>query len=77
MEKSEDPEHREDHQVGNITDATNGGKIPVPTSPEDTNMDETVPIKPEGEVTRESEASKDHGDDGGEVVEGAEDTVIY
>ena len=59
--------------------ATNG----EPSSPkqsEDTNMSENVAsTKPEDKtmLVEPSEAGKDLGDNGEEVVEGEEDTVIY
>ena len=62
--------------------ATNGEKSSTPTlleNTEDTNMNGTT--DPDGEQEQEHtelpEASKDHGDDGGEVLVGEEDTVIY
>lgn len=54
-----------------------------PSSPkisEDTNMIDTVAPMEAGQeelLVEPSEAVKDHGDNGEEVVEGEEDTVIY
>jgi len=51
-----------------------------PSSPkpaEDTNMNGTVTPDIQRKTTEPPEGSKDTGDDGGEVVEGEEDTVIY
>ncbi|KAK4690653.1 hypothetical protein P7C71_g6184, partial [Lecanoromycetidae sp. Uapishka_2] len=48
-----------------------------PKADEDTNMNDTTPPDVPGKTTEPPEGSKDHGDDGGEVVEGDEDTVIY
>lgn len=44
---------------------------------EDTNMEDDAIANGEPKHADPSEASKDHGDDGGEVVVGEEDTVIY
>ena len=59
---------------------TNGEKPSSPMISEDTNMNDTVASKEYGEKelpAEPSEAAKDLGDNGEEVVEGEEDTVIY
>ena len=70
-------EDQEDHQVGPRMIATNGEKSPNPKMSEDTNMTGLLVKNQEEEITRPHEITRDQGDDGGEVVEGAEDTVIY
>ena len=63
-------------------DSTNKeGQLPGPKAEEDTNMNGTASPGDERKATEPAEAepaeaAKDH-DDGGEVVEGEEDTVIY
>ena len=60
--------------------ATNGGEPSSPKQSEDTNMSEIVASTEPGEKkmpTEPFEAGKDLGDNGEEVVEGEEDTVIY
>ena len=48
-----------------------------PSPDEDTNMNGAPPPENQLKVTEPPEGPKDHVDDGGEVVEGEEDTVIY
>ena len=75
--------------VGAATTTTNGDAPPSPKKSEDTNMKDVIEST-ESEERREKEkdvpaaaepteieAVKDHGDNGEEVVEGEEDTVIY
>ena len=63
-------------------DSTNNeGQPPGPKAEEDTNMNGTTSPGGEQKVIESvgaepAEVTKDH-DDGGEVVEGEEDTVIY
>lgn len=60
--------------------ATNGEQPPNPKISEDTNMNDTAASMESGEKelpAEPSEAVKDHADNGEEVVEGEEDTVIY
>ena len=60
--------------------ATNGGQPSSPKKSEDTDMKDVVASTESGEKeipAEPSEAVKDHGDNGEEVVEGEEDTVIY
>lgn len=60
--------------------ATNGDQPSSPKISEDTNMKDVVASTESGdkEMSAEpSEAVKDHGEIGEEVVEGEEDTVIY
>ena len=60
--------------------ATNGEQPSSPRISEDTNMNDTVASMESGEKDMPaelSEAVKDLGDNGEEVVEGEEDTVIY
>ena len=60
--------------------ATNGGEPSSPKQSEDTNMSENVASTEPGEKPmplEPSETGKDLGDNGEEVVEGEEDTVIY
>ena len=60
--------------------ATNGEQPSSPRISEDTNMNDTVTSMESGEKdmpAEPSEAVKDLGDNGEEVVEGEEDTVIY
>ena len=49
----------------------------APVNTEDTNMTDTAVSKGDENHTDTVEASKDHGDDGGEELVGEEDTVIY
>lgn len=59
---------------------TNGEEPSSPKISEDTNMNDTAASMESGEKdlpAEPSEAVKDHGDNGEEVVEGEEDTVIY
>lgn len=77
------PEIKEEdaQTVDTVGTATNGD--PEPSSPkisEDTNMKDTVASTESGEneiPTEAAETVKDHGDNGEEVLEGEEDTVIY
>lgn len=55
----------------------NEEKASSPKPDGDTNMNGTTPPESERKSTEPPESAKDHGDDGGEVVEGVEDTVIY
>lgn len=76
------PEIKEEdaRTVDTVGTATNGDQPPSPKIAEDTNMKDvlTSAESEEKEVPAEpSEAVKDHGDNGEEVVEGEEDTVIY
>ena len=64
-------------QTDTVGAAISGEKSPTPTKIEDTNMGGTVTSKDEQKHNELPEAPKDHGDDGGEVVIGEEDTVIY
>ena len=60
--------------------ATNGDQPSSPKLSEDTNMKDVTASTESGEKetpTDLPEAVKDHGDNGEEVVEGEEDTVIY
>ena len=60
--------------------ATNGEKPSSPKVSEDTNMNGSVASMESGEKkvpAEPSELVKDLGDNGEEVVEGEEDTVIY
>ena len=72
---------QEDAQaVDTVGAATNGEQPSSPRISEDTNMNDTVASMESGEKgmpTEPSEAVKDLGDNGEEVVEGEEDTVIY
>ena len=66
--------------VETVGAATNEGQPSSPKISEDTNMTDTAGLMESGEEERPaepSEAVKDHGDNGEEVVEGEEDTVIY
>ena len=66
--------------VDTVGTATNGGEPSSPKQSEDTNMSENVASTEPGEksiLVEPSEAGKDLGDNGEEVVEGEEDTVIY
>ena len=61
---------------------TNGDAPSSPKISEDTNMKDVDDSNPESEekdrpAAEPTEAVKDHGDNGEEVVEGEEDTVIY
>ena len=60
--------------------ATNGDQPSSPKISEDTDMKDVVASTEYEEKTipaEPSEAVKDHGDNGEELVEGEEDTVIY
>ena len=81
----EQPESKEPHDdndqkdtVGS-TDADQEHPSAPPVNAEDTNMEDAAITNGERKHTEPppEEASKDHGDDGGEVVVGEEDTVIY
>ena len=82
--KAEPPETKDtaNGQTDTVGDSTNiEGQPPGPKAEEDTNMNGTTSPGGEQKVTEPveaepAEAPKDH-DDGGEVVEGEEDTVIY
>ena len=84
--KTEPPETKEttNGQTDTVGDSTNNeeGEPPGPKSEEeDTNMNGTASPGDERKTAEPAEAepaeaAKDH-DDGGEVVEGEEDTVIY
>lgn len=66
--------------VDTVGAATNGEETSNPKRSEDTNMNDTVASIGPGEKEmpdEPSEAIKDLGDNGEEVVEGEEDTVIY
>ena len=76
------PEIKEEdaRTVDTVGTATNGDQPSSPKVPEDANMKDVVASTEtrEKEMPAEpSEAVKDHGDNGEEVVEGEEDTVIY
>ena len=83
--KSGDVEHPEGKEedartVDTVGSATNGDQPSSPKISEDTNMKDVVASIESGEKeipVEPSEAIKDHGDNGEEVVEGEEDTVIY
>ena len=60
--------------------ATNRDQPSSPKTSDDANMKDIVASTESGEKeipAEPSEAVKDHGDNGEEVVEGEEDTVIY
>ena len=60
--------------------ATNRDQHSSPKTSDDANMKDIVASTESGEKeipAEPSEAVKDHGDNGEEVVEGEEDTVIY
>ena len=66
--------------VDTVGATTNGEQPSSPETTEDTNINGTATSMASGEKERPaetSEAVKDHGDNGEEVVEGEEDTVIY
>lgn len=76
------PESKEEdaRTVDTVGAATNGDQPSSPKTSEDTNMKDTLASTASGEneiPVEPSEAVKDHGDNGEEVVEGEEDTVIY
>ncbi|KAL9135581.1 MAG: hypothetical protein Q9175_003230 [Cornicularia normoerica] len=76
------PETKEEDAqvVDTVGAATNGEEPSNPKRSEDTNMNDTVASIGPGEKEmpdEPSEAIKDLGDNGEEVVEGEEDTVIY
>lgn len=76
------PEVKEDgtQAVDTVGTATNGGESSSPKQSEDTNLSENVASTEAGEKAmpvEPSEAGKDLADNGEEVVEGEEDTVIY
>ena len=83
--KSDDantPENKEeDARIEDTVGAnTNGKQLSSPKQSNDTNMNDTVPSMESGEKDKPAEpaeAVRDHGDNGEEVVEGEEDTVIY
>ena len=76
--KKEPPETRDTSGVEDtVGSAANEEKPPSPKASEDTNMNGAAPSVAERKTPEPPEASKDQGDDGGEVVEGEEDTVIY
>ena len=60
-----------------VGSSTNEGKPPSLNASETTNMNGTDSPNTQRKSTEPPEASKDQVDDGGEVVEGEEDTVIY
>ena len=72
---------QEDAQaVDTVGAATNGEQPSSPKISEDTNMNDIVATIESGDENmpaEPSEAVKDLGDNGEEVVEGEEDTVIY
>ncbi|CAF9934158.1 MAG: hypothetical protein ALECFALPRED_005873 [Alectoria fallacina] len=66
--------------VDTVGAATNGEDPSSPKLSEDTNVNDTIASMDSGEKempAEPSEAAKDHGDNGEELVEGEEDTVIY
>ena len=66
--------------VDTVGATTNGEQPSSPKKSEDTDMKDVVTSTEFGEKkipSEPSEAVKDHGDNGEEVVEGEEDTVIY
>lgn len=76
------PEIKEEdaQTVDTVGTATNEDQPSSPKISEDTNMKDTLASTESGEneiPAEPSEAVKDHGDNGEEVVEGEEDTVIY
>ena len=76
------PETKEEdaQTVDTVGTVTNGDQPSSPKIPEDTNMKDVVASTESGEKEMPAEPSetvKDHGDNGEEVVEGEEDTVIY
>ena len=69
-----------DGQTVDTVGAANGDKPSSPKISEDTNMTDAVTStesKEKEKAAEPSEIVKDHGDNGEEVVEGEEDTVIY
>lgn len=71
------PEDQEKENSDTVGSITNGENLPIPKQSEDTNMNGTAVPDNEQQPSQPPESSKDQGDDGGEVVEGEEDTVIY
>lgn len=76
------PETQEEdaRAVDTVGAATNGEDPSSPKLSEDTNVNDTIASMDSGEKempAEPSEAAKDHGDNGEELVEGEEDTVIY
>lgn len=70
----------DDQAVDTVGAATNGEQPSSPKISEDTNMNDTVVSIESGGKTmppEPPEAVKDLGDNGEEVLEGEEDTVIY
>ena len=72
--KENKPQPDPSETVGPITDKE---EKPDSEEPSITNTDEPAEPVTSEKAMEPSEASKDHNDDGGEVVEGEEDTVIY
>lgn len=77
------PEAKEEdgQAIDTVGAATNGEQLSISKIFEDTNMSDAVTSKEETQEmempAESSEAVKDLGDNGEEVVEGEEDTVIY
>ena len=68
---------QKDNTVGSV-DADQEASTALPVNSEDTNMEDAADTNGERRHTESPEdAAKDHGDDGGEVLVGEEDTVIY
>ena len=66
--------------VDTVGAATNGDEPSSPKITEDTNMTDAITsteLEEKSKLVEPCEAVKDHGDNGEEVVEGEEDTVIY
>jgi len=61
---------------GNLGQATDQEQ-PTRSENNDADPDTTAASNPQPPPTAQADVSKDAGDDGGEVVEGDEDTVIY
>lgn len=80
--EADPPETEEEdaRAVDTVGAATNGEQPSSPKISEDTNMNDTAASTESGEKelpAEPSDAVKDHVDNGEEVVEGEEDTVIY
>jgi hypothetical protein len=71
------PEKETNAEVETVGSSANEGKPPSPKTTEDTNMNGTTSPGAQRKTPEPPDSSKDQGDDGGEVVEGEEDTVIY
>lgn len=71
------PEKLTDEDVQMDTVGNETEKPPEPNNSNDINADAPATTNGKGKSAEPQESSKDQGDDGGEVVEGEEDTVIY